>query len=83
MLTQKTLGLRDLLKGGTHGDDLSTSHRKGCLVQNRPETNESPFGASDAMVLDERTRILPITEPNAIVIGASPEVEDNSQNNQP
>ena len=83
MLARTTLGLRDLLKGGTHGDDLGSNEREGCLAQNRPKPKESPCGASNALVLGERTRVFPITEANAIVIGASPEVEDNSQNNQP
>jgi hypothetical protein len=52
------------------------------LAQNRPKPKETSFRAGDAIVLDERTRVFPIAEPEAIVIGASPEVEDNSQNNQ-
>jgi hypothetical protein len=73
----------DMLSGRTHGDDLSADEREGCLGHNGPKTKESPFRASNAIVLGERTRVFPITETDAIVIGASSEVEDKSQNNQP
>jgi hypothetical protein len=71
-----------VLNGRTHGDDLGADERKGCLAQNRPKSKETPFCASDAIVLYERTRVFPIAEPEAIMIGTSPEVEDDTQNNQ-
>jgi hypothetical protein len=71
-----------MLNGRTHGDDLGAGHREGCLGHNGPKPKETPFRASYAIVLDERTGVFPITETDAVVIGASPEVEDKSQNNQ-
>ena len=71
-----------MLNGRTHGNDLGSDERKRGLVHNGPKPKETPFHASNAIVLDERTRVFPITETETIVIGASPEVEDKSQNNQ-
>jgi hypothetical protein len=71
-----------MLNGRTHGDDLCADEREGCLGHNGPKTKETPFRASNAIELGERTGVIPITETDAIVIGSSPEVEDKSQNNQ-
>ena len=75
-------GMHDMLSGRTHGDVFGAGAREGCLGQNGPKTKETPFRARNALILDERTRVSPITETDAIVIGASPKVEDKSQNNQ-
>jgi hypothetical protein len=71
-----------MLNGRTHSDDLGSDEGEGCLTHNGPKPKETTFRASNAIVLSEWTRVFPITETEAIVIGASPEVEDKSQNNQ-
>jgi hypothetical protein len=69
-------------EGRTHGDDLGTNEREGCLGQNSPKTEETPFRAGNIVILNKRTRVFPIAESETFVIGASSEVEDNSQDNQ-
>ena len=71
-----------MLNGRTHSDDLGSDERERCLTHNSPKPKETPFCAGNAIVLDERTGVFPITETETIVIGASPEVKDKSQNNQ-
>jgi hypothetical protein len=66
-----------MLEGRTHSDDFSANKREGCLGQNGPKAKETPFRASNTIVLDERTRVFPIAEPKTIVIRTSTEVEDN------
>jgi len=66
----------------THRDDLSADEREGSLGQNGPEAEKTPLRAGDAVVLRERSRVFPIAEPDAIVIGTSTEIEDDSQNYQ-
>jgi hypothetical protein len=68
--------------GRTHSDDLSADERKGGLGQNRPKAKEAPLRASNAIELDEGTRMLPIAEPNTIMVGTSAKVKDNTQDDQ-
>lgn len=60
--------------GRTHSDDLSADERKGGLGQNRPKAKEAPLRTSNAIKLDEGTRMLPIAEPKTIVVWTSTKV---------
>lgn len=52
------------------------------MSHDRPPTKELTFGTGDAIVLSEGTRILPVTEANTIVVGASSQIEDDTEDNQ-
>jgi hypothetical protein len=69
-------------RGRTYGDDLCANVGESGLRENFRKAEETTLGARDSVELDERTGMFPITESDAIVIGPSTKVEDDSQNDQ-
>ncbi len=56
--------------GGGKSDDFGTQVRESRLDENRPEREETTPRARNAVELDERTRVLPVSETDAIVVRA-------------
>lgn len=47
-----------------------------------PPCEETTFASPNVVVLDEGSWVLPITETNTVVIRATTEIENDTQNNQ-
>lgn len=52
----------------TYGNDLGPNERESSLCHYGPPSQETTFGALNAIELIEGTRMFPVTETNAIVI---------------
>jgi hypothetical protein len=44
---------------------------------------ESAFDAAYAIILDERSRVFPLAESDAVMVGTSAKVKNDSQDNKP
>lgn len=63
---------------GSDGHNFGSNEGEGGLSHNRPPPEELTLGSSNASKLNEWTRMLPVPEADAIMVGASTQVEDNT-----
>ena len=67
----------------TYSNNLSPDKRESSVVQNRPPAKETAFSSCDIIILDEWSRILPITESNAVMVGTASQINDDAKNDKP
>ena len=54
----------------THSNDLSANEGERSLRYHRPPAQELALRALNVVILRERTGVLPVSEPKAVVVGA-------------
>lgn len=67
---------------GTYRNNLGTDEREGSLCHDRPPAEETTGVSLDAVVLNERAGVLPVTETNAVVVRSSTEVKNDTEDNE-
>ena len=66
----------------TYSNDFCPKERKSGLCHDRPPAQETTFGPINSIELSKCPWILPIAEPQSIMVGASAEIKDNAQNDK-
>ena len=64
------------------GDDFRADERECGPNQDIPESEESPLRAADAVELRKRSRVLPVTEAETVMIWSSTEVEHDAKDDE-
>ena len=67
------------VRNAAYGDNFGTDERESSVVEDGPPPEEPSLGAGYSLVLNERTGVLPVAEPDSIVIGTTSKVDDNAQ----
>lgn len=80
MSSQARVGVKKEVN--THSHDFGADKRESSLCHHCPPAKEAAFGSPDVVELNERAGMLPVPEPNAVVVGATTEVEHDAENNQ-
>ena len=70
------------LRDPAYGDDLRANERESGVIKDSPPAEESAFCAGDSLVLNKRTRVLPVAETDTIVVGTTSEVKDDTQDDE-
>ena len=67
----------------TYSDDFSSEVGESSLCHDSPPAKETTFGAADTIVLNERARVVPVTETKTIVTGSTSEVKNDTKDLKP
>lgn len=74
--------LRKKLTSSGNSDDFSSNVREGSLDEDGPETEEATSGTLNTEVLDEGSRVSPVSETDNVVIRSPSSIEDYSQDDK-
>ena len=66
----------------TYSNDLSTNEREGSLGEDSSIGEELALRAADVVVLVERTRVLPVPETKAVMVGTTTQVEYDTEDDE-
>lgn len=67
---------------GSDGDDLSTDVGERGLDENSEESEETTSRSGDALVLNERSRVVPVLESEVLAVGSSSSVDDDTEDDE-
>jgi hypothetical protein len=59
-----------------------TYERKGSLCKHRKEAEESAFGSCDTVELDKWTRVQPVSETDAVVVGPATQIKHDAKDDE-
>ena len=66
----------------TYGNNFGTSKREGSLGHNSPPAKESTLCTGNAIELNKRAGVFPVSEANAITIGPTSKVKNDAKDNE-